>query len=117
MRPIALTLKKSRNRYAAGSSGELMVVHACTACAKVAINRIAGDDMAESLVDVFRASLAADDRLRAEMLAREIRLLDLTDWGEISRRLFGEVRPFDGFRDCSYDVSSDRSIRAGRNPP
>ena len=44
MRPVGLTLKNSRNKYARAASGELMLVHLCTDCSKISINRIAADD-------------------------------------------------------------------------
>ena len=37
-----LTIKRSRNKYAGTRDGELMLIHRCTICAKLAINRIAG---------------------------------------------------------------------------
>jgi hypothetical protein len=49
MRPLGLTLKKSHKKYSRAGSGELMLVHVCTDCGKVAINRIAADDDVEML--------------------------------------------------------------------
>lgn len=57
MKPIGLTVKKSRNKYRLESHGELMLIHQCTECAALSINRIAADDDAESVLHVFEESL------------------------------------------------------------
>ncbi len=44
MRPIGLTMKTGRNKYQRESRGELMLVHQCTDCGTLSINRIAADD-------------------------------------------------------------------------
>lgn len=57
MKPIGLTMKKDRNKYRA-SRGELMLVHECTDCKSLSINRIAADDDSETVLAVFEASFA-----------------------------------------------------------
>ncbi len=97
MRPIGLTLKKARNKYAPGPSGELMVVHQCTACRAVSINRIAADDGTGTLVEVFRSSLWMDRPIRTGLENDGIRILDRIDWDLVSRRLFGEPQPAEAY--------------------
>jgi len=43
MRPIGITFKRARNRYASGQ-GELMIVHRCADCGRLSLNRAAADD-------------------------------------------------------------------------
>jgi len=57
MKPVGLTMKKSRNKYQLSPRGELMLVHACTGCGSVSINRIAADDDPKTILEVFRNSL------------------------------------------------------------
>src|SRR5262245_51293735 len=57
MKPIGLTMKKSRNKYRLESHGELMLIHECMECAALSINRIAADDDSESILRVFQESL------------------------------------------------------------
>ena len=95
MRPIGLSLKNARNKYAAVPSGELMVVHQCAVCAAVSINRIAADDGTGILVEVFRSSLLMEHRIRAGLENGGVRILDRSDWEIVSRRLFGESQPVD----------------------
>jgi RNHCP domain len=56
MRPVALTLKRTYKKYPAENWGEIMVVHQCEGCGKISINRIAADDNAEILMNVFENS-------------------------------------------------------------
>ncbi len=58
MKPIGLTMKTGRNKYQREARGELMLVHQCTDCEILSINRIAADDDAETVLAVFQASLA-----------------------------------------------------------
>lgn len=57
MKPIGLTMKKSRNKYQLSPRGELMLIHECVECKCLSINRIAADDDPETVLFVFRASL------------------------------------------------------------
>lgn len=56
MRPVTLTLKRTYKKYPAENRGEIMVVHQCEGCGKISINRIAADDNAEILMNVFENS-------------------------------------------------------------
>jgi RNHCP domain len=62
MKPIGLTMKKSRNRYRLETPRELMLIHECTECASLSINRIAADDDSESILTVFHDSLRHNDQ-------------------------------------------------------
>ena len=57
MKPIGLTMKKSRNKYRREARGELMLIHECADCGSLSINRIAADDDSESILTVFQDSL------------------------------------------------------------
>jgi DNA-directed RNA polymerase subunit RPC12/RpoP len=103
MPPIGLTFKRVRKKSGTLSNGELMVVHRCKDCGRVSINRIAGDDLASSLEELFRHSLDNAEPFHSGVQTTGIRLLNASDWGEVSRRLYGEIRVFDGAADCCYD--------------
>src|SRR6187549_2977857 len=60
MKPVGLTMKKSRNKYQLSPRGELMLVHACTDCESISINRIAADDDLEMILAAFQSSLRLD---------------------------------------------------------
>ena len=57
MKPIGLTIKRSRNKYQLSPRGELMLIHECVECKSLSINRIAADDDPETVLAVFRSSL------------------------------------------------------------
>lgn len=57
MRPIGLTMKKSRNKYQLEARGELMLIHQCSDCKVLSINRIAADDDSGTVMAVFQGSL------------------------------------------------------------
>jgi len=92
MRPLGLTLKRSRNKYGHLSSGELMLIHECIECGKLAINRIAADDDADLLLDAFERSLELDWRRRASLMDEQILILSAGDEELVWSRLFG-ARP------------------------
>ena len=56
MRPVGLTTKERRNKYARERDGEVMLVHHCTRCGAIDINRVAADDDTLGLIEVFESS-------------------------------------------------------------
>jgi hypothetical protein len=91
MQPVGLALKRSRKKYSREQSGELMLIHHCTGCGSVSINRIAADDDAERIYALFDDSLRIDDNYRAGLAARGVLVLGAEDRSLVSRRLFGEI--------------------------
>jgi hypothetical protein len=85
MKPIGLTFKQE----GWGVVGEIMLVHSCSRCPKISINRIAGDDMDQDILSVFRASFGLEKELRIRCEEQGIQLLDEDDTEEIRRQLFG----------------------------
>jgi hypothetical protein len=75
MQPIGLTVKQSRNKYENGGYGELMLIHRCSECAKLSINRIAADDWPDRLMETFYASAMLDAPMQQQLAASGIRLL------------------------------------------
>jgi hypothetical protein len=88
MQPIGLSLKKTGKKYGC-QNGELMVIHACSDCGSVSINRIAADDDAEQLYQIYLKSLNLDLQTRNNLDAVEIMLLDELHSNLVSSRLFG----------------------------
>jgi len=89
MRPVGLTLKRTYKRYGSTWAGELMLVHECIECGKVSINRIAADDFAESLFEIFTSSRRPDLFTKAQFEKGEIRTLQPVEREMVSVRLFG----------------------------
>lgn len=89
MQPVALTTKRGRNKYGHGG-GELMLVHLCTDCRDVSINRIAADDDAGTLLEVFSTSFTLPARIRNLLLEDEINILPPDSLPVLQLQLFGE---------------------------
>jgi DNA-directed RNA polymerase subunit RPC12/RpoP len=89
MRPVGLTLKRTRNKYARAESGELMLIHQCLGCGRLSINRIAADDHSEGLLAVFNSSGELTPELQGQIAAQEIRLLGVNDLNIVLTRLYG----------------------------
>lgn len=87
MKPIGLTMKKSRNKYQIKSRGELMLIHECVECGSLSINRIAADDDSDSVMDVFQASLALSHQVRFQY--KEQGIMVLTEREVVSAQLYG----------------------------
>ncbi len=75
MEPVGLTVKQRQNKYGNGNDGELMLIHRCWQCGKLSINRIAADDLAEHLLNIYRASLTIDLPTREQLKESGIWLL------------------------------------------
>lgn len=88
MRPIGLTIKRSRNKYQSGPRGELMLIHECVECRVLSINRIAADDDPDILLSVFRSSLARNDSTMFEQ--HGILKLNAGHYEIVHTQLFGQ---------------------------
>jgi hypothetical protein len=89
MQPIGLTLKRQHKKYAHFDSGELMLVHRCEDCGRLAINRMAADDDNEALLAVFHGSLQIDQHREHLLAEAGITLLGQADRSIVTRRLYG----------------------------
>jgi hypothetical protein len=87
MRPIGLTLKLGRNKYRRESDGELMLIHQCVDCGTLSINRIAADDDAATILDVFESSVNYQIHTFCE--GNGIAALRSTDFAVLHKQLFG----------------------------
>ena len=93
MEPIGLTLKKEGlNQYGEERRGELMLVHKCCneECGKISINRLAGDDDVQAIMDVYENSLSLSEDLRKDFLSQNnITVLTESDRYEVESQLLG----------------------------
>lgn len=88
MRPIGLTLKRTKNKYGS-QQGELMIIHQCVECGKISANRIAADDIATTVMEIFHHSLHLEPALRASVAQNGITVLKKQDENIVRARLFG----------------------------
>jgi hypothetical protein len=90
MQPVALTTKRRRNKYS-HVHGELMLVHLCTDCEDISINRIAADDDTQTLLEAFGASIALPAPTRNLLLDQEIDILPPEGLPQLQLQLFGRA--------------------------
>ncbi len=85
MKPVGLTFKQEgKDKYGKLRQGELMLLHQCSGCVKISLNRIAGDDTAAAILKLLNTS----EKLKKQPLAG-IRTLTAKDKKEVQKQLFG----------------------------
>ena len=95
MKPVGLTQKKKKKKYISGTGGELMIVHLCIGCGKIAINRIAADDVSAAILEVFQLSWTLPSFIREKTRLNGITLLTDFNIELVHRQLFGKSCPPD----------------------
>jgi hypothetical protein len=88
MEPAGLTVKHVVKKYGS-TNGELMVIHICTGCEKVSINRIAADDDPHVLLTIYETSRNLPADISRRLYRENIRLLQLEDREIVQTQLFG----------------------------
>ena len=91
MAPVGLTVKRSRDKYARGLNGELMLVHRCTACGTLSINRIAADDDAVRIMETLNQGSSLQDKLADFIPSQEIHFLNKMQSKMVETYLFGKA--------------------------
>lgn len=90
MEPIGLSKKAVNKRYNAENQGELMLVHRCTGCGKVSINRIAADDDTQAIFQLFLDTCDSPVEVQNTLLNLGIHLLYARNFSLVYTRLFGK---------------------------
>ena len=89
MKPIGLTMKMGRNKYQLAARGELRLVHQCTDCGTLSINRIAADDDSATVMAIFGESLKLGHPIHALCQANGIVMLKADDAKSVHAQLYG----------------------------
>ena len=89
MKPVGLTMKKGRNKYQREPRGELMLIHECTDCQTLSINRIAADDDSAAVLAVFESSLILTPWVQARCQEYGIVILNREDTEIVQVQLYG----------------------------
>lgn len=86
MEPIGLTFK--HEGY--GRIGEIMLIHLCSSCQKISINRIARDEPENQIFQIFERSRSLTSPIKQKLDSADIYLLTEIDKPELSAQLFGK---------------------------
>ena len=89
MCPIGLTVKKVHKKYTVNGQGELMLIHHCSSCGKISINRIASDDSSGALISLYHAAEDISDEFIGKLAEQNIHLLSAGDLTTVFSQLFG----------------------------
>ena len=89
MKPIGLTVKHTGKKYGNAGQGELMIIHRCSGCGKISINRIAADDSAGSLLALYKRSQQMESDLLLSLAESGIQPLQAADLTTVYSQLFG----------------------------
>lgn len=89
MQPIGLTIKHTFKKYHGEEQGELMLIHRCTGCGKLSINRIAADDDPYLIYRTFQAAFEMDATGLNAIKNEGILPLGSSDSPTVLARLFG----------------------------
>src|SRR5512145_1790881 len=89
MKPIGLTMKAGRNKYQRDSRGELMLIHQCTECKTLSINRIAADDDPGTIMSLYQESLTLGHQIHALCQENGIVMLNYEDMKFVYTQLYG----------------------------
>ena len=89
MQPIGLTVKHTGKKYGNAALGELMIIHRCSGCGKISINRIAADDSAGALLALYKRSQGMDAELLRRLQEMNIQPLQAADLTTVYSQLFG----------------------------
>ncbi len=92
MKPIGLTMKKSRNKYRLEARGELMLIHECVECKTLSINRSAADDLPDRIMEIFQTSFSLSQQIRITCRMLGIEILKLEDMELLHVQLYGKVQ-------------------------
>jgi hypothetical protein len=91
MPAIGLSLKKEGvDKYGIEREGELMLIHRCSLCGRLSINRLASDDDEPAILKVFNESLSLPEETRDKLKAEGIVVLDENDKEKMFIKLFGK---------------------------
>ena len=91
MKPIGLTMKRGRNKYQPDTRGELMLVHECTECKTLSINRIAADDDSGTVMAIFQESFQLEHRIHKLCQEFGIVMLKAEDTRSVYTQLYGHL--------------------------
>jgi hypothetical protein len=91
MQPIGLTVKRTRKKYAGLGAGELMLIHLCTGCGQLSINRIAADDDPDTAVTIYLQSTRIELEVNTRLVRLGIQPLTTSDAAIVQAQLYGHI--------------------------
>ncbi|MCL5410076.1 MAG: RNHCP domain-containing protein [Patescibacteria group bacterium] len=92
MEPIGLTFKnEGLDKYGKARAGELMIIHYCSKCGKISLNRIASDDDEQEILDILAKSASLDQTMIDQLEQSQIAVIKNSQLEEVKTLLFGKT--------------------------
>jgi hypothetical protein len=92
MEPVGVTLKQEGvDKYGKQKAGDVLLVHHCTQCGALNINRIAADDPEDLILSVFEKSPTLPQEVVEKLKEQNISLLSEKEKPLLSEKLFGKL--------------------------
>ena len=89
-----------------------MLIHRCTGCGKFSINRVAADDNATRIYDLFLRSQTMEEKLKSGLNAIKILPLAACDLTRVHSRLFGWQSILEEFQRSGVTVREVETIES-----
>ncbi len=86
MQPIGLTFKHE----GIGKQGEVMLIHLCSVCQRISINRIARDDLEQDILNIFEMSLDMSEATKDMLDKKGVTPLSNNERVELNIQLYGQ---------------------------
>lgn len=78
------------NPFTARTSGEICLVHLCLGCGKISVNRIAGDDVPEKIIELLHTPKEESQKGCVELLySSDIEIVATALWGFNYKQFIG----------------------------
>lgn len=92
MKPIGLSVKNPRtDKWGGEVKGEVMLIHECTMCGKVSINRILSEDDQDEIMKIFESGVNMDHDKKEKLRVNGISVLGEKDREEVNKQIFGKI--------------------------
>lgn len=91
MIPIGLTSKTPRiNKWGMSVKGEIMLIHECTKCGKISINRTHSQDNVDEIMNVFENGILLSPEKKDYLKQKEIIILEEENREEVTNSILGK---------------------------
>jgi DNA-directed RNA polymerase subunit RPC12/RpoP len=91
MRAVALSFKKEGvDKYGREREGELMLIHECSVCGRISINRLAADDDEAAIISLFNGSFSLPEKLKKKISKEGIVIAGPAEKKKVFIKLFGK---------------------------
>ena len=94
MKPIGLSIKNPRiDKWGVEVKGEIMIIHECTICRRVSLNRTHSEDSQNEIMNIFEEGKKIPLEKKKSLKTNEIEVLGEESREEVEKQIFGSNTP------------------------